>query len=164
MTQENIAAAYRQSSARGSSPVGLVVKLYDAILEDFRRAIQAIQSGDVEARTGLMNHALQIVAELQNSLNHQQGGQVAQRLEGFYKVTRGLILEASVVGSREKIDRLIGLYSPIRQAWQQAEKELAAGKNSVSSEPTKPMATPPSPAFPGPAAFETEVSHSRWNA
>jgi len=38
MNQRQIAGQYRQSSTQGVNRVGLVVRLYDAILEDLRRA------------------------------------------------------------------------------------------------------------------------------
>jgi len=163
MNHETIAAAYRQASTRGSSPVGLVVRLYDAILEDFRRAIQAIQSRDVEARTSVLNHALQIVAELQNSLDLERGAQVARRLDGFYNVTRGLILEANVSGSREKLERLTALYNPVRQAWQQAEKELGSGTLQRSVATPRPAQPSSQRTFASAPGFEEEDA-KRWNA
>src|SRR6185437_4986222 len=49
------AAAYRRRSIEGSSPVGLIVLLYQGVTVDLRRAIAAIEHGrradDIEART-----------------------------------------------------------------------------------------------------------------
>jgi flagellar secretion chaperone FliS len=134
MNQEQIASLYRQVSARGASKVGLVVKLYDAILEDFRRALEAVASGEIERRTNTLNHALQVIAELQNSLDHERGGDVARRLENFYNVTRTMIVAANIRPSREGLQELIDLYAPVRQAWQQAESDVSRGpSNSADS-------------------------------
>ena len=124
MTYNNIASAYREASARGSHPVTLVVKLYDAILQDFRRAALALDSGDVEARTSCLNHALKIIAELQGTLDFDRGGEVAQRLNSFYDVTRPLVIEANAWASAKQIQKLIDLYLPLRQAWRQVEEEV----------------------------------------
>ena len=128
MNQDQIASLYRQTGARGSNPVGLVVKVYDAILEDFRRAINAANAGDIQARTSSLNHALQIIAELQSVLDHERGGVVAQRLDGFYSVTRSLVVEANIQGTPQHFQRLIDLYAPVRQAWEQVEREASAGQ------------------------------------
>jgi flagellar protein FliS len=128
MKPNEIAAVYSQSSTRGSHPVGLVVKMYEAILEDFRRAIKAAGAGDIEARTVSLNHALQIIAELQSVLDRERGGEVSQRLDGFYNVTRSLITEANIRSNPEQLQKLIELYMPLRQAWKQVEQEADAGK------------------------------------
>ena len=131
MNNSEIASLYREVSARGSHPVSLVVKLYDAILEDFRRALSAAGTGDIQARTISLNHALQIIAELQSVLDHERGGEVSRRLDGFYNVTRSLIIEANIHSNPLHVQRLIDLYMPLRQAWIQVEHEAAAGKVPV---------------------------------
>jgi flagellar secretion chaperone FliS len=128
MNQNQIASEYRQMSARGSNPVGFVVKLYDAILEDFRRALDAIAEGNVERRTNSLNHALLVIAELEGVLDHDRGGKIAKQLQGFYGVTRAMIVEANIAASREKLQKLVGLYIPLRQAWHLVEQDVATGK------------------------------------
>ena len=125
MNQQQIAGQYRQHSAQGVNRLGLVVRLYDAIIEDLRRALEALRAGDVERRTAAVNHALLILAELESVLDHRQGGQVARHLEGFYRVTRAMIVEANGRASVAQIERLMGLFLPVRQAWQQAEQDFA---------------------------------------
>ena len=58
MNYNEIAAIYRQTGTRGNHPVELVVKMYEAILEDFRRALNAVGAEDIPARTASLNHAL----------------------------------------------------------------------------------------------------------
>jgi flagellar secretion chaperone FliS len=154
MNQQQIAGQYIQSSARGVHPVGLVVRLYDAIVEDFRRALEALQTGDVERRTSALNHALLVIAELESVLDHERGGQVARHLSGFYKVTRAMIVDANVRASAQEIERLMGLFLPVRQAWQQAEQDLAPQQNPAT--PSRQLR----PTYP---SDEPEGDHSGWN-
>jgi flagellar protein FliS len=133
MNQYQIAAQYRQSSTQGRHPVGMVVKLYDAIIEDLRRALAAVRSGQVEPRTSALNHALLIIAELESVLDHDRGGEVARHLKGFYQVTRAMIVEENLRNKSEGLEKLIGLYLPVRQAWQEAERELASSSNVLPS-------------------------------
>ena len=134
--------------------MGLVVRLYDAIVEDFRRALEALRAGDIERRTTAVNHALLIIAELESVLDHERGGQVARHLKGFYKVSRAMIVEANIRASAEHMERLIGLFLPVRQAWQQAERELVPGEG-------------PSPLNPRyqtvKETTEIDVVSSRWS-
>jgi flagellar protein FliS len=128
MNYSEIASQYREVSARGSHPVGLVVRLYAAILEDFRRAMIAVAEGNIEKRTANLNHALKIIAELQSVLDHERGKIVARRLNGFYDVTRMLIVEANIHSDISRLQKLADLYLPLYNAWRQVEQDAYAGK------------------------------------
>jgi len=156
MNQQQIAGQYRQSSAQGVNRVGLVVRLYDAIIEDLRRAREAIRTGEVERRVKAVNHALLILAELESVLDQERGGQVARHLEGFYRVTRAMIVEANVRASDAQFARLMDLFLPVRQAWQQAEQDFAR-------QPQPEFAAPrPRAAYPA-ADADPETPSSRWS-
>jgi flagellar protein FliS len=126
MSGNEVARAYREISARGATPLGMVILLYDTILADFRRALAALEAKDTANRISEMNHALAVIAELQNVLDFDRGGGPARRLDRFYNVTRGLVLEANIRASRQAILQLVDLYSSLRQAWSQAEQQTAA--------------------------------------
>jgi hypothetical protein len=49
----------------------------------------------------------------------------AKRFDSFYEVTRGMILSVNVDSSAANLKMLIERYSPMRQAWQQAESQAA---------------------------------------
>lgn len=125
MSNPGILAAYQQSSAQGASPIGLVLSLYDTILRDFRRADAAMNKGDVETRVFELNHALVVIAHLQSVLDFERGADAAKRLNSFYEITRGMILAVNVDASRETLQKLIEMYASTRQAWHQAESQIA---------------------------------------
>jgi flagellar protein FliS len=135
MDYNEIANIYRQESTHGTRPVELVGKLYEAIIEDFRRAVKAIVTGDISTRTSSLNHALEIIAELQSVLDHERGGEVSRRLDGFYNVTRSLVIEANTHGKPEHVHKLVDLYLPLRQAWKQVELESSTAKPNASAKP-----------------------------
>ena len=80
MTQQNIANHYQRHRARGASPVGLVVLLYDAAIESLRRAKLAAESGRIEQRVAASNHVLLVINELGRSLDPEPGGEAARHL------------------------------------------------------------------------------------
>jgi flagellar protein FliS len=128
MNQRQVAGQYRQSSAQGANPVGLVVRLYDAIVEDLRRALEAVRVADIERRIQALNHALLVIAELESVLDHERGGEAARHLQGLYRVTRAMIVEENIRARPEGIKKLIALYLPVRQAWQEAERSFKGGE------------------------------------
>ncbi len=116
------ASAYQQSSARGASPVGLIVLLYDTILRDLRRAMTAFESGQIEVRVFELNHALTVVGYLQSIIDSEQGGDAAQLLHHFYGMIRPMIVELNASPSVPDFQTLIDLITPVRQAWDQARQ------------------------------------------
>lgn len=158
MQQQDIASFYRQISAAGVNPAGLVVKLYDAILEDLRRAANAITSRNVKERVARLNHALLIIAELDSVLDYERGGTVAKQLHGFYSVMRGLIVDANVRASREGVEMLIQHFMPLRQSWQKVERDVAQGKvilpERQSGEPRRQSIS---------AEMEPETAGATWS-
>jgi flagellar secretion chaperone FliS len=160
MNETNAAFAYQQSSARSATPVGQVVALYDTILRDFRRANEAQAAGNVENRVLELNHTLAVIGHLRGVLDHERGGEAAKRLERFYEVTHAMILQASVSGERETVNKLIELYSSLRQAWQLCEKQIAAGSTEL---PTPPVVPPAVRAPQTAAASDEEPASTRSN-
>jgi flagellar secretion chaperone FliS len=167
MNQQDVAALYREISANGANPPGAVVKLYDRILEDFRRASHAISAKNIELRVSCLNHALLIIAELEGVLDFERGGEVAKHLQGFYRVIRGLILQANIRATRQSLEELSKLVAPVRDAWQQVEQDAAHNKVSA---PERPQPQIQRPAPRNAAANETgpelelESTGSRWSA
>ena len=117
--------SYRQASAHGASPTGQIVALYDTILRDFVRALAALQAGDIETRVFELNHALLVIAHLQNVLDFERGGDAAKQFNVLYDAMRGKIVQANIQAKPETIEELINLFGGLRQAWYQAELQLA---------------------------------------
>ena len=153
--------SYRQASARGASPIGQVVALYDTILRDFFRALVALQAGDVETRVLELNHALTVIAHLQNVLNFERGGEAAPQLERFYMVTRGLIVKANFNPTPEALEELINLYGGLREAWSQAEQKLSV--NQTQARPTGRPGAAAGTVAVTPANDDSETHQSQWS-
>ena len=73
-------------------------------------------------------HALLVIAHLQSVLNHERGGEAAKQFAQFYNMTRGMIVQANIEASVTALQRLITLYSKLRQAWAQVEKSSPQGR------------------------------------
>jgi flagellar protein FliS len=132
----NAASEYRKRAVEGASPVGLVVLLYGGAITALMRAISAIEANSIEKRVHELNKVLAILAELQGTLDFEKGGAVAQQLEKYYVVLRTQVLEASIKNSKPILEDLVKNMTGIKQAWQQAERELAiTGGNGITAAP-----------------------------
>ena len=140
----NPGLTYREAAVAGSSPVRLVVLLYEQAMEDLRRALDALHNGDIEGRTRAINHALIVIGHLQGTLDKEQGGQVAANLELFYQQVRAGLMEAQCTQSAAVLERQISHLREVHEAWCEVEKSLAPQ--------------------PEPAPQEKDQSRSEWNA
>lgn len=122
MTHQEIGSTYRETGAAGANRFELVTMLYDVLLDDLRRAIQAIRTCSVEARTFELKHALRVLEQLQGSLNMESGGEVAANLDRLYSIVRAKIIEAQWKASEEILESQVKLLTPIRDAWKQASQ------------------------------------------
>jgi flagellar protein FliS len=93
----------------------------------------------VEKRVLELNKALDIIAQLQGTLDFEQGGAVAAQLDKFYHVMRSQILEASIKNSKPLLEDLVKHMSSLKEAWQQVERETTmrgvSGMSAVAPAP-----------------------------
>ena len=115
---------YRENAVRGATPIELVVILFDAALDDMRRADAAIRASDVEERARAIRHAMVILQQLQGTLDFDKGGQVARQFEQFYNLIRAKLLESQLRNSAELMQQQIQFMSEIRECWAEAERQL----------------------------------------
>jgi len=164
MMNQHPASSYQQAPARGASPVGQIVSLYDTILRDLHRAQTAFQSGNIETRVYELNHALTVIAHLQSILDHERGGEAARRFGRFYEVTRAMILDTNVRPSPLAFQTLIDMYSSLRQAWQEAERNLPASLPEPPALPAAPAQPPPTPRVSPEPDLSAEKPRGKWSA
>lgn len=119
-------SSYRETSVRGASPVRLVICLYEQAIEDLRRAVIALEKGDIEARTRGINHALMVIAQLQGSLDMGRGGEVARNLERFYNLVRIGLIEAQQKQSARILEQQISQLVTVHEAWLEVERATSA--------------------------------------
>ena len=119
--------SYREAAVRGASPIGLIVILYDEIVRSIRKASDALDRGDIEARGKTLTHAVEVIGYLQSILDFEKGGQAARNLANFYNFIRMKLLEAHIKPSREGLDMMAAEFSRLASAWRQVEQAQSTG-------------------------------------
>src|SRR5689334_22218821 len=107
-------AIYRKTDLQGSTPLRMVVMLYDQAVRDLTHATAALEANQIEARTLEINHALLIIGQLQGTLDFERGGEVARNLDRFYSLLQSRLVEAQAKASREILDEQISLLLSVR--------------------------------------------------
>ena len=122
------ASAYRQVQVESSSsPLELVVMLYDGALVSLNQARDALARRDLVTKRRTMSKAMSIVGHLQGSLNMEEGKEVAAELDRIYIYVTERLIEANAKGAVEPIDECIKLLTGLRDAWAQVASAPVAG-------------------------------------
>lgn len=113
-------AAYRQQSVLTATPGQLVVMLYDGCLRFLHQAVYGLREGQVREAGARLSRAGAILDELLATLDLEQGGEVASRLQGIYVFCSRELLEARRDHDPARVEAVSRLLGELREAWAQA--------------------------------------------
>ena len=118
------ANAYRQvgvqSVVDGASPHLLIQMLFDALETSLNAAKGAMQRGEIEEKGRQIGKAVRILEEgLKASLNHEQGGEVAQNLVSLYDYCITQITLANLRNDISLLDAAPTVIAPVAQGWRE---------------------------------------------
>lgn len=106
-----------QTHVTTTTPGHLVVMLYDGAITFLEQAKQEIAANNFAKKGILISQALDIIAELDGSLNNEKGGELAQNLHRLYMYCNTRLLRANLKMDTAIIDEVIGILSSFRSAF-----------------------------------------------
>src|SRR5262245_49084093 len=109
--------SYRQTEVQSRTPLELVVMLYDGALRFTNEARTAMVERDIARRGRAVSRAMAIVAELQNSLDMDAGGDIAVSLDKLYTFVNDRLIEASAKQDIRPLDEAIKVLTTLREGW-----------------------------------------------
>jgi flagellar protein FliS len=124
-TASRAAQIYRQVETESRSPLELVVMLYDGALRFLGQAAEAAAQNDIRARSYAVSRTLAIVAELQNTLDIEKGGAIADQLDDLYTYITSRLLDVALKNDMTAIEESRKLLAPLRDAWSQISQSAA---------------------------------------
>ena len=131
MVSTGYARTYRANAILTASPGQLVLMLYDGALKAMHIAREAFTDSDEVKRIEIINTQLlkaqAILAELQNGLNMEAGGEFAQTMYRLYDYHNRRLSEANIRKQVEPIVEVEKLVRELRDAW--AEMLSQGGAN-----------------------------------
>ena len=100
-----------------ASPHRLIQMLLEGALEAIASAKGHMQQENRAGQGEAINKAITIVSHLQDALDKEQGGEIAENLEQLYFRINQTLLEANMTFSQEKLDEAIELLITIKKGW-----------------------------------------------
>jgi flagellar protein FliS len=112
-------AAYRQQSILTATPGQLVVMLYDGCLRFLHQGAHAMREGNIAEAGARLSRAEAIIEELLSTLDLEEGGVIASRLQGIYVFCSRHLMQARIERDAEMIEKVGELLSELRDSWSQ---------------------------------------------
>ena len=124
-----------------------VVMLYDGMIRFVQQAIEAIGQKDYEARFNLLAKTSAILNGLQNSLDYEQGGEIARILDGFYAALDAKISRVHHTNDVQALESALKELRNMRDAWQTIDSQMGQNEQAAT-EPSKPVQNKPAASTP----------------
>jgi flagellar protein FliS len=112
------------SSVHDASPHKLIALLFDACHENLAVAKGAIERKEVKQKAEAIKRAMDIIVRLQASLDFEQGGQVATRLDDLYTFCTNRLALANAVNDSGMIDEVYRVISELKLGWSQISEAV----------------------------------------
>ena len=113
--------SYRQIATQTAPPGQLVLMLFDGVLHSLDRALLGFDIVDIGERNATIHNnlrrAVDIIRELNCSLDIAAGGQLAETLRNLYAFFERRLLQSNLKKSRKGIDEVLPMIRQLRDAW-----------------------------------------------
>ena len=125
MSAASVRARYLGNSIATASPQQLLVMLYERLALDLERGETAMAAGDRQEASEQLQHAQEIILELQASLRIDiwDGG---PRLNALYVWLLSELIRANTKGDLRRVADCRKIVEPLRDAWREAAASLAS--------------------------------------
>lgn len=117
-------AKYKQTSIASASREKLLLMMYEGAIKFTKLAIKAAEEKNVAERCTNIGRAFDIVLELNNTLDHKVGGQVAAQLEQLYMFLTEQYSKANLSGNPEPLKNNLKILETLYSGWVQAVEKL----------------------------------------
>ena len=127
MSARAFAQHYRQtavsSAVLDASPHRLVTLMLAGVRERLRLAVACMQVSDIPRKGQAISEAMMIIGELDGSLDHNAGGDIAAGLAALYAYSQRRLFEANARNDASAVMEVDTLFADIEAAWQAIDPE-----------------------------------------
>lgn len=116
---QTAARAYLQTQVQTTSQGKLLLMLYDGCIKFLNQAKDKIEEKDYAQKGILISKALDVINELDSSLNAEKGGDLAENLHKLYFYCSTRLLNANLKMDISYIDEVIKILTGLRGAYAQ---------------------------------------------
>lgn len=126
---KNAYQKYKDTSIQSASREKLLLMLYEGAIRFTKKAAQACDEKNIAERGLNIGKAFDIIMELNNTLNHDVGGDISKNLEQLYMFIGEQLTKANVTGDRQHLDAALKILDTLYSGWVEAIEKLKREAN-----------------------------------
>ena len=119
--------AYQENRVMTQTPGRVVVMLYEGAVKFLKQAIREMEAGKYIEKGKSINRAVDIIQELNVTLNMEAGGEIAKNLRQLYAFMLDRLFQANIRKDAGMIRETIKVLEGLNESW----KAVASGKAAV---------------------------------
>lgn len=116
--------AYQENRVMTQTPGRVVVMLYEGAIKFLKQAIAELEAGKYIEKGKSINRAVDIIQELNVTLNMEAGGEIAKNLRRLYAFMLDRLFQANILKDAGMIRETLKLLEELNEGW----KAVASGK------------------------------------
>lgn len=116
--------AYKKTSVQTASKEQVLLMLYQAAIKNCKKAIDAIEAKQVARKGEFIGKLQDIIIELNNSLDHEVGGEISKELSSLYDYMIYSSTQANIKIDKEPLIAVLGVLNTLYDGWASAVKSL----------------------------------------
>ena len=113
-----------QTSVLDASPHQLITMMFDGLISRLAMAKGFIGRQDYEEKSRCLGSAITIIGALQDALDAEKGGEIAENLDRLYLYMTRRVFAAGVANDVDIIDEVIGLVKTVKEGWDGIRDEV----------------------------------------
>lgn len=126
---KNAAQKYKQTSVQSASREKILLMLYEGAIRFIKQAVAAIDRKDIADRGVNIGRAFDIINELNNTLNHDVGGEIAANLEQLYMFICEQLTKANATGDKKPLEESLKVLETLYSGWVEAIEKIKREEN-----------------------------------
>lgn len=141
----NAVAMYLAGDVTHADPAQIIVLLYEGAIYRIGQAVQEMAKQNALASGIALYRALAIIAELRNSLNLEEGGEIARNLDRLYLHMHEELVKGHLARQPQPLERVRTLLTDLNSSWRQVAyqvKTLMDAGTGVPPPSVKPAGLP----------------------
>lgn len=121
---QSVARTYFQTQVSTTTQGDLLIMLFDGALKFLSQARERLLAKDYAQKGILISKALDILTELQATLNPDKGGKLAERLKLLYLYCSTRLLRANMKMDVGALDETVKILTGLREAFAEANSQV----------------------------------------
>ena len=109
---------YQKTSMVTAGKLDLIIMCYEKVIQSLHQVKLNYEAKAFEAKAHALQKGLNIINELQCSLDCERGGEIAKNLDALYAYLTRRLLEGDLKEDLSAFDEVIHIMNELKEAWE----------------------------------------------